>query len=74
MAVLDFQKLPPDDDIALPWTYNIMMAISEIISQRAREPQAANEWWDTHARASEEVTRGAALRVRIISAVGQKLS
>ena len=72
MIVVSFEDPPPDDDIALPWTYNLMMATSEFISMAARKSEAAKGWWDVHARASEEVTRGATLRMRIISAVGQK--
>ena len=72
IAVLDHRCLPIDDDIALPWTLQHLMAATELINVLDRPPGAASDWWELYQKVVMEVRRGATMRMAMISIVGQR--
>ena len=74
MFVLDSKCLSIEDDIALPWTVQHLMAATEFINNMSRQPDLAKDLWDTYERAAQEVSAGATMRMDMISVCGRKVS
>lgn len=72
IVVLDHRSLAIDDDIALPWTLQHLMATAEIINALDRPPGAASDWWELYQRGVTEVRQGATMRMAMISIAGRK--
>lgn len=72
MNILDDKYLPIEDDIALPWTLQHLMASLELIQNIDRLPGSALEWWKLYQRATEDVHNGASMRMGMVSILGQK--
>jgi hypothetical protein len=72
MDILDDKYLPIDDDIALPWTLQHLMAALELIQNIERPAGSAVEWWKLYERATQDVQNGASMRMAMVSVLGQK--
>ena len=65
----------PEDDIALPWTLQQLMALAELIKSIEKGDQSESPgggWWALYERAAKEVTNGASVRMGMASIVGRK--
>lgn len=74
MVILDSKCLPIEDDIALPWTVQHLMAATEFIDNMSHQPDLASDLWETYERAAQEVSAGATMRMTMISVCGRKVS
>lgn len=74
MFILDSKCLPIENDIALPWTVQHLMAATEFINNMSRQPDLAKDLWETYERAAQEVSCGATMRMAMISVCGRKAS
>ena len=72
LAIIGHKYLPIEDDIAAPWTLQHMMAAVEVIQNIDKPPGSAMEWWALYERASEDVQKGASMRMAMLSTVGLK--
>ena len=72
MEVLEDMYRPIDDDIALPWTLQHLMASVELILNIDKPPGSAADWWQLYQEATEEVQHGASMRMGMVSILGQK--
>lgn len=74
IVILDSKCLPIEDDIALPWTVQHLMAATEFIDNMSHKPDLASDLWETYERAAQEVSAGATMRMAMISVCGRKVS
>ena len=72
LKVLDDKFLPIEDDIAVPWTLQHLMAILEFIQTIDKPIGSAADWWELYQRVTHDIRNGASMRMGMISIVGQK--
>ena len=72
LKVLDDKFLPIEDDIAVPWTLQHLMAIVEFIQTIDRPVGSAVDWWELYHRVTQDIRNGASMRMSMVSILGQK--
>ena len=74
LKVLDDKFLPIEDDIAVPWTLQHLMAIVEFIQTIDRPVGSAVDWWELYHRVIQDIRNGASMRMSMVSILGQMKS